>query len=68
MPKPQPDDPQVLQAVLQRIRTMSREEVLDRARRHSGFDEAWVSKAANRKHGSATPTRRGRRKGGSAGR
>jgi hypothetical protein len=37
-----PDDPRVLEYVLQRIRTMSREEMLQRLRRQPDFDEAWV--------------------------
>lgn len=42
MAKLRPDDPRVLEEVLRRIQTMSDEEVLERARSHSGFDEAWV--------------------------
>ena len=42
MRKLRPDDPRVHQEVLHRIRTMSREDLLARARSHPGFDEAWV--------------------------
>lgn len=49
-----PDDPEVLEAVLQRIRTMTREEHLERLRRRPDFDEAWVGAPAE-----AAPEREG---------
>jgi hypothetical protein len=49
MRKLQPTDPRAHQAVMERIRTMSREEVLAMARSHPGFDESWV-KPVNGQH------------------
>lgn len=37
-----PGDPEVVAAVIERIRNMSREELLERLRRRPDFDEAWV--------------------------
>lgn len=37
-----PGDPEVVAAVIGRIRSMSREELLQQLRRREDFDEAWV--------------------------
>ncbi len=41
-PRLKPGDPEVVAAVVERIRNMPREELLQRLREREDFDEAWI--------------------------